>query len=150
MKTIRTDYRVGNPVLVDGKISFVMKVLKGIGGYQYQIYGYDGKLGKPDPVSFDGDVVKTYEYLYAEYNHADPDCKGKIDFSKGDQLLVVDMESWTYSYNGETFELRYLHDLFNIVEEICGYRLPHYYPMGDMMPVSDKPVKQTFPVAPIN
>lgn len=142
-----SELRKGNPVEINEEITYIKEVITLEPGVGYIVYGYEEPYRDLYPVRLDNTVQKTYRYLFDEsFDQNEPD---KIIFSGNGQEVAYDFERKECFLNNKQIEgIKNLHQLFNIVEDKCGIKLPHYYPLKDLNNSGDC-CKRDFPIAPV-
>lgn len=127
-----SELRVGNPVEVNEEITFVTEVIEQNGEVVYKVYGFDCSFRSNEmyPVRMDQRVQRTYEYSFFDI---DTQCtEGVVVFHLNGQSVEYDFSNATCYINRNIVPgIDKLHQLFNLVEDITGYKFPHYYPIGE-------------------
>ena len=118
-------FRVGNPVLVDGNVVHIKAFPTGSNsGFDGFIVTGDSIVKKESELSgipIDKEVIKRY-CLFKE------DQSDYLVFDGNGKRVVYHPDDGFFSINGEPGGyVSYLHELSNIIEEICGYPLSRYY-----------------------
>ena len=135
-------FRVGNPVCIQAGIRYIRSLPDNkqgaIQGYSFLADGNVKQYIEPYPI--DEDFLRVYSHLkrsnggdtyylfqkeldipyQTSSNHG---CVLKYYPSKNKcEILKIDWEQPL------VFSVSALHELFNLIEDYCGYRLPKYYP----------------------
>lgn len=140
-------FRVGNPVLVDNSVKYIKTLPNDSQGSfkGYTFYG-DGNIRqdvKPYPI--DEDFLRVYDHLKKDDSdetyyvfQKEIEQPGRLSPYKGCVLkyfpgkegCVISHIDWN-----ETLDLPVsaLHELYNLIEDYCGYCLPKYYPHMNIM-----------------
>lgn len=143
-------FREGNPVEIDGEVTFITKVNNVDGDYRYTVWGKGNceyPLSRLYPVPLNDTVRKTYSFLNYEIN--DTRLPEEIVFSNDGAKITYNFDEAVCYVNDEKYsDVKYLHQIFNLVEECCGYKLPHFYPFINLTIPEIKP-PFTIPVAPV-
>lgn len=140
-------FRVGNPVLVDNSVKYIKTLPNDSQGSfkGYTFYGEGNIRQDVKPYPIDEDFLRVYDYL-KKYDSDETyyvfqkeiEQPGRLAPFKGFVLkyfpgkegCVISHIDWN-----ETLDLPVsaLHELYNLIEDYCGYCLPKYYPHMNIM-----------------
>lgn len=135
-------FREGNPTLVDNSVKYIKTLPNDSQGSfkGYTFYG-DGNIRQDvEPYPIDEDFLRVYDHLKKDDSdetyyvfQKEIEQPGRLAPFKGCVLkyfpgkegCVISHIDWN-----ETLDLPVsaLHELYNLIEDYCGYCLPKYYP----------------------
>lgn len=123
-------YRVGNPVIVDGKGTFIKELPNSYQGSisGYIVYGdpFIKHIGELSPVPINDDFLK----LYKSHKAQDP-TRTFYSFIGNGNVVEYFPETKECVINGKAYgKLDGVHELINIIHDKCGHNFSHYYAKG--------------------
>ena len=135
-------FRVGNPVLVDNSVKYIKTLPNDSqGSFKGYTFYADGNVRQDvEPYPIDEDFLRVYEHLrisdvnemcyrfQKEIERPDrisPYIGCVLKYFPSEEKCVISKIDWKEPL---VLKVSALHELYNLIEDYCGYCLPKYYP----------------------